>query len=279
MKTKKIVYDSILIIVGCALVAFGTSCFLLPNKLSSGGFSGIATIIYYFYHIPLGTSIVLLNIPVFIWAYIKFGKKFIFKTIIATVLYSQFINLFEKTTEFTHDYFLASIYGGILIGLGLALVLKANASTGGSDLVAHLTRQYHEQVSVSNILVFLDILIVGLNLIAFKDIEIGLYSAITIYLSGKMIDIVFEGIDFCKMIYIISDKYEEILVAINQKAKRGATALYGKGAFTNNEKTVIMCVTKRRDIMAIKKIANEIDKQAFVVITDAREVYGLGFKN
>ena len=279
MKIKRFVYDSILIIIGCVFISFGTACFLLPNKLSSGGFSGIATIIYYFYNIPMGTTIMILNIPIFIWAYIKLGKKFIFKTVIATFLYSKFIDIFESTTAFTNDYFLASIYGGILIGLGLALVFKANASTGGSDLVAHLTIQYQQYVSVSTILVLLDILIVGINLIAFRDIEIGLYSAIVIYFSGTMIDIIFEVINFCKMIYIISDKHEEILKSINQKANRGATGFYGKGGFTNKEKTIIMCVTRRRDIMGIKNIANEIDKQAFIIITDAREVYGLGFKS
>lgn len=279
MKLKKIIYDSLVIILGCILIAFGTSCFLLPNKLSSGGFSGIATIIYYFYNIPMGTTILILNIPIFIWAYFKLGKEFIFKTIIATILYSKFIDIFENVKLFVQDFFLASIYGGIFIGLGLALVFKVNASTGGSDLLAHLTKQYNKEISVGKILVFLDVFIVSINLIAFGDIEIGLYSAIAIYLSGKMIDFVFEGINFCKIIYIISDKYEEIMKAIREKADRGATGLYGKGAFSNKEKTIIMCVTKRRDIMMIKNIANGIDKKAFIVITDAREVYGLGFKN
>lgn len=279
MKLKKIIYDSFIIILGCILIAFGTACFLLPNKLSSGGFSGIATIIYYFYNIPMGTTILILNIPIFVWAYFKLGKEFIFKTIIATILYSKFIDIFENVKLFVQDLFLASIYGGIFIGIGLALVFKANSSTGGSDLVAHLTQQYNKQISVGKILVFLDVFIVGINLIAFRNIEIGLYSAIAIYLSGKMIDIVFEGINFCKIIYIISDKYEEIMKSIREKADRGATGLYGKGVFSNKEKTIIMCVTKRRDIMMIKNIANNIDKQAFIVITDAREVYGLGFKN
>ncbi len=168
---------------------------------------------------------------------------------------------------------------GFFIGLGLAIVFKAGSSTGGSDLVVHIWQQYNRKVSMSNMLVFIDILIVGLNLIAFRNIEVGLYSAIAIYISGKMIDIVFEGINFCKMIYIISDEYEEILNAIKQKADRGATGLYGKGAYRNHDKIVIMCVTKRRDIMMIKQIANEIDRNAFIIITDAREVYGLGFKN
>ena len=279
MRIKKNIYDISFIVIGCLLTSLGTSCFLLPNKLSSGGFSGIATIIYYFYHIPMGTTIILLNIPVFIIGYLKLGKGFIIRTGIATVLYSEFIDVFEKTTEFTHDALLASIYGGILIGLGLAIVFKASASTGGSDLLAHIAQEYNTNMSISNILVLVDIIIVGINLIAFKNIEVGLYSAIAIYISGKMIDLIFEGINFCKVIYIISDKSEKILEAINIQANRGATGLYGKGAYTNKEKIVIMCVTKRRDIVDIRNIAKEIDKQAFIIITDAREVYGLGFKS
>lgn len=279
MKIKNISYNMTLIIIGCILSSFGTACFLLPNKLSSGGFSGIATIFYYFYQIPMGTTILVLNIPIFVLAYIKLGKKFVIKTLIATFLYSVFIDFFERNIRFTNDLFLSSIYGGIFIGIGLGLVFKANASTGGSDLVAHITQKYNNEISVSNILVFLDIIIVLINLISFKNIEIGLYSAITIYLSGKMIDIIFEGINFCKIIYIISDKHEEILLAINKKANKGATGIYGKGSFTNKETTIIMCVTKRRVIMNIKNIAKQIDKKAFIIITDAREVYGLGFKN
>lgn len=279
LKIKENIYDFVYIILGCIFAAFGTSVFLLPNKLSSGGFSGIATVIYYFYKIPMGTSIVLLNIPIFIWGYFKFGKKFIIKTIFSTILYSEFINIFDNLDNFTDDRFLSSIYGGALVGVGLALVFKGNSSTGGSDLIAQLAQEYNSNISISNMLVLLDVAIVGINLIAFRNVEIGLYSAIAIYLSGKMIDIVFEGINFCKLMYIISDRYEDILDAINKKANRGATGLYGKGSYTNKEKLIILCATKRRDVVVIKKIAEEIDKNAFIIITDAREVYGLGFKS
>ncbi len=120
MKVKKLIYDGICIVIGCGLAAFGIACFLLPNKLSSGGFSGIATIIYYFYHVPMGTTIVLLNIPIFIWGYFKFGKEFIMKSIISTVLYSEFIDFFEKYISFTHDNFLASIYGRFFYWFGIS---------------------------------------------------------------------------------------------------------------------------------------------------------------
>lgn len=274
-----IFYKLSLIIIGCALAGFGTANFLLPNQISSGGFAGIATIIYYFLNIQMGTTIIVLNIPLFILGYIKFGRKFIFKTIFATFLYSKFIDIFSGFTFFTQDRLLSSIYGGILIGIGLALVLKAEASTGGTDLIAHIAQNYNTSMRISNTIVIIDILVVAFNLISFREIEIGLYSAIAIYISGKMIDIVFEGINFAKIIYIISDKHEEIIEIINKEIKKGATSLYGRGSFTGKNRMVIMCVSKRRDIDKIKSISKKIDQNAFIIITDAREVYGLGFKS
>lgn len=273
-----IFYRFSLIIVGCALAGFGTSNFLLPNQISSGGFAGIATIIYYFFNLQMGTTIFILNIPLFILGYIKIGRKFMFRTVIATFLYSKFIDVFSEFDLNTTDRLLASIYGGILVGIGLATVFKADASTGGTDLIAHIAQNYNINMRISNIIVLADIFIVLANLIAFGDVEVGLYSAIAIYISGKMIDIVFEGINFSKIIYIISDKHDEILRLINNEIKRGATALYGKGSYTGKNKMVIMCVSKRRDLDRIKKISKKVDPNSFIIITDAREVYGLGFK-
>mgnify|MGYP001040086820 CR=1 FL=1 len=278
MSVFKIFFEFILIVIGCILAAFGTSEFLLPNQLSSGGFAGIATIIYYLFHIQMGTTILILNIPPFIIGYFKLGRKFIFKTIIATFLYSKFIDIFENFGVFTTDRFLSCLYGGILIGIGLALVLKVNSSTGGTDLVAYIIQDFNSNIKMSNIIMIVDILVVLGNIITFREIEIGLYSAITIFIVGKMLDIVFEGINFCKLIYIVSDKSEEILEAINLDANKGATALYGRGSFSKKNKMIIMCVTKRRGVDKIKLLSKKVDPNSFVIITDAREVYGLGFK-
>lgn len=277
MNSFSFFYNIILIIIGCGLSAFGTSCFLLPNQLSSGGFSGIATIFYYLSNIQMGTTIMLLNIPVFIWGYFKLGWKFIIKTTFATLLYSNFIDIFEKYSLGITDKFLACIYGGILIGIGLAITFKANTSTGGTDLIAHLAQNYNTNLKMSNIIMIIDIIIVISNLIVFKQFEIGLYSGIAIYIIGKMIDIIFEGINFCKIIYIISEK-EEINNIINKELKKGATNFYGKGSFTKKEKTIVMCVVKRRDVEKIKNIIKKVDSQAFIIISDAREVLGIGFK-
>lgn len=279
MSVFKFLYELILIIIGCLFAAFGTSEFLLPNQLSSGGFAGIATIVYYLFSIPMGTTILILNIPLFVIGYFKLGKSFILKTILATFLYSKFIDVFEGLGVFTTDRLLSCLYGGILIGIGLALVLKSNSSTGGTDLIAYIVQDFNSNIKLSNIIMIVDVLVVFANIITFREIEIGLYSAITIFIVGKMIDIVFEGINFCKLIYIISDKSEEILEEINLSANKGATALYGRGSFSKKNKMIIMCVTKRRGVDKIKLISKKVDPSSFIVITDAREVYGLGFKN
>lgn len=277
MKNK--IKDYILITIGCIVAGIGTALFLLPNRLSSGGFAGIATILYYFFNIPMGTTIIVMNIPLFIISYFRLGKEFLLKGIYATLLYSKMIDLFSMITTFTDDRFLDSIYGGILIGIGLGLVFKAKTSTGGTDLIVQIIKSFSNRIRTSNTLAMMDVVIVFANLIFFKQIEIGLYSAIAIYIIGKMIDLVFEGINFSKMMYIVSDKYEVIAEKINLDIESGATGLYGKGMYTSKERTILMCITKRRNVMTIKNLAMEIDPNAFIIITDAREVYGLGFKN
>ena len=188
------------------------------------------------------------------------------------------IDVFEPKPAIIEDMFLASVYGGILIGIGLALVLKANTSTGGTDLIAHIAQNYKINLKMSTIITVVDAIVIGANLIAFKKLQVGLYSVIAIYIIGKMIDIVFEGVNFCKIIYIVSDKYEELTEIINMQMKRGATGLYAKGSYTQKNKMVIMRVSKRNDIEKIKAISKRVDPNSFIIVTDAREVYGLGFK-
>lgn len=278
VKTKYIITQFTQIAIGTALVAASTSLFLLPNQLSSGGFSGIATIVYYLLEIPLGTTILVLNIPLFIMSLIKNGKHFFVNAIAGTMGLSIFLNIFEKLKPITTDRFLACIYGGIIAGIGTAIILKANASTGGTDLLTQIIKSYKPNVRISNLLVVLDTIIVITNVIFFKELEIGLYSAITIYIMGKMLDIFFEGIDFAKMVYIISPKNEEIAKQIGEKIKRGSTSLYGKGMYKKKDIDVLFCVASRNEVREIRGIVNEIDKNAFIVITNVREVFGEGFK-
>lgn len=278
MLFKKYLKEGIEIIIGCILMALGTALFLLPNQLSSGGFAGISTIIYYLFNMPLGITMLILNIPLIILTIIKVGKEIAIKGIFGTIVLSTFIDIFEKLKPLTEDRLLACIYGGILVGLGTAIVLKANASTGGTDLLSYIVRAFKPHFKTSNLIVIVDTTIVFLNVLFFKEIEIGLYSAIAIYLMGKMIDIVFEGIYFTKTMFIVSNEYKKIAKEIEEKIDRGSTALYGKGMYTREKKMVLWCVASRGEVVRIKQIAQEIDPRAFIVISNAREAWGKGFK-
>lgn len=264
-------------IIGALIMAISVSFFLLPNELSTGGFSGIATIFYYLAKIPVGTTILVLNIPLFIFSWFKIGRQFFIKSIIGTISLSIFIDIFNNFEALTNDKLLASIYGGILTGIGNAIILKSHSSTGGSDLITNIIKNYKPMLKTGNIITILDISIVILNIVFLKNIEIGLYSAVAIYLMGKMIDIIFEGIYFTKLLFIISDKNNEISSKIESEIKRGVTGLYGKGMYTNSDKLILMCAVRRNDIANIKQLVKKIDENAFIIITNSREVLGMGF--
>lgn len=281
LKNKSInknIIDIVTTIIGSGIIAFGVASFLLPNQLSSGGVSGIATITYYLFNIPMGTMMIIINIPLFIISGYKIGKEFLIKSIIGTTSLSIFIDILDKYPPITTDRFLACIYGGVIIGIGTAIILKANSSTGGTELIANLIKANNTQLSISRYLTLIDIIIIGINVIFFGYIEIGLYSAIAIYIYGKMVDIIFEGIYFTKLLFIISDKNEEIAQLIRTEIKRGVTGLYGKGMYKEKEKLILMCAGSRRDVYRIKEIAKKIDSKCFIVVANAREVVGKGFK-
>lgn len=276
---KKFIIESLVEILGAGIMAFGISLFLLPSQLSSGGFSGIATIIYYIFKIPMGRTILFLNVPLFVFSFFRLGKSFFVKSIIGTISLSIFIDMFDRLNPLTEDRFLACIYGGIIVGIGTALILKSNSSTGGSELISNIVKSYNSNARMGRVIMIIDITVVLVSVIVFHKIEIGLYSAIDIYIMGKVVDIIVEGIYFTKLIIIISDKNEQIASEIGKNIERGATGLYGKGMYKRDNKLVLLCAASRNDISKIKNIVKSIDSKAFMVITNSREVVGLGFKN
>lgn len=165
-----------------------------------------------------------------------------------------------------------------MIGIGTAIILKVGASTGGTDLIVTVIKGDNPYISMSKYLIIMDIIIIFFNVLFFKHIEIGLYSAIAIYLYGQMIDIIFEGVYYTKLLVIISDKNEEISKAISEKVKRGVTGLYGKGMYESEKKLILLCAASRNDTVQIKDIARKIDNKCFIVVSNAREVLGKGFK-
>ena len=274
---KKYALEYIYIIIGAFLMAVSTALFLLPNQLSTGGISGISTILYYLCNYPVGLTMLLINVPLFVIAMVKVNKRLFFKSILGTVLLSVFIDLLGNLSPITNDRFLACIYGGIIMGIGTAIILKAGASTGGTDLLSYVIRAYNNKFKSSRVIIIADTIIIFFNIIFFREIEIGLYSVIAIYLMGKMIDIIFEGIYFTKIIFIISEKYEEISKEIGILVKRGSTGIYSKGMYSGKQNVMLFCVASRKEVAEIKQIIKQIDKNAFIVTTDAIETLGKGF--
>lgn len=274
---KKYALEYIFIIIGAFLMAVSTALFLLPNQLSTGGISGISTILYYSCNYPVGLTMLLINVPLFVIAMVKVNKRLFFKSILGTVLLSVFIDLLENLSPITNDRFLACIYGGIIMGIGTAIILKAGASTGGTDLLSYVIRAYNNKFKSSRVIIIADTIIIFFNIIFFREIEIGLYSVIAIYLMGKMIDIIFEGIYFTKIMFIISEKYEEISKEIGILVKRGSTGIYSKGMYSEKQNVMLFCVASRKEVAEIKQIIKQIDKNAFIVTTDAIETLGKGF--
>jgi uncharacterized membrane-anchored protein YitT (DUF2179 family) len=274
---KKYALEYIYIIIGAFLMAVSTALFLLPNQLSTGGISGISTILYYLCNYPVGLTMLLINVPLFVIAMVKVNKRLFFKSILGTVLLSVFIDLLGNLSPITNDRFLACIYGGIIMGIGTAIILKAGASTGGTDLLSYVIRAYNNKFKSSRVIIIADTIIIFFNIIFFREIEIGLYSVIAIYLMGKMIDIIFEGIYFTKIMFIISEKYEEISKEIGILVKRGSTGIYSKGMYSGKQNVMLFCVASRKEVAEIKQIIKQIDKNAFIVTTDAIETLGKGF--
>lgn len=276
---KSYLIELLQLIFGTILMAVGISLFLLPNKLSSGGFTGIATVFYYLFKWKVGTVIFLLNLPLFILSYFKIGKDFFFKSLIGTLVLSISVNYLEVVQPITNDKFLDCIFGGIIIGIGNALILRVNGSTGGTEIVTGIIRAYAPKFKASNIIRIFDISIVALNVIVFKKIEIGLYSAIAIYMSTKMVDLIFEGTNFNKMMFIISEKYNEIASKIQNNMERGTTGIYSKGMYANKDRMMLLCVVSRNEVIKIRQIVNKIDPEAFIIISNVREAFGEGFKD
>ncbi len=265
------------IILGCIISGAGLGLFLVPNSIASGGVTGAAVVINNFIPLAVGKMSILLNIPIFVVCIIVLGSSFGFKSFFATIFLGFTIDYFVCFPIPTHDIFLSSVYGGLLVGLGLGIVIKNNATTGGTDLIAKIFHKIFPFISLGQILLIVDSLVILSAIIVFKSVEIGLYAAISLYITTMVIDAVLLGIDFARAVYIVSDKSDEISKSILEKLDRGVTGLHGKGMFTGTDKTVLLCVIRKRDIHRLKSLVKSIDSNAFVFLSEVREVFGEGF--
>lgn len=275
----KTIQDYILIFVGTFLTAIGLDMFLIPNKIAAGGVSGIATIIHYVAHFPVGVTMLAINIPLFLVGIKKLGVGFGIRSLFGTVALSVMIDAMASMNlpVPTKDPLLASIYGGIITGVGIGIVFRARGTTGGTDLAAAIVNNYMK-LSVGVVLFVIDASVIVAAGIVFKSAELALYALLTVFLTSRVIDVVQEGFGYAKAAIIISQKPDEVSDAILNKLDRGATALRGRGMYTGTDRDVILAVVTRAEVTVLKELVQSIDPKAFVILTDVHEVLGEGFK-
>lgn len=277
---KHTLRDYFLVIVGASVQAFGMRLFLIPAQLVSGGVSGAAQIIHFFSGFPIGLLVIIGNIPLYLigWRHLG-GLKFALRTLFAVLVFSLLTDLLPYVLpiqSITHDILLNTLYGAVLLGAGLGLVYLGRGTSGGSDILGRILN-YRFGFSISAAYMLTDSVVVLASGFAFGW-EKALYGLIVIYMSGLVAEMVSEGSSVVRTALVITEKPDEIAAEVMEELERGVTYLYGKGAYTGNDRTILYCVVSRPEVSIIKGIISEIDPEAFVVIGQANEALGEGFR-
>ena len=279
-KQKKHEMKNILMIMVASLIyAVGISCFLDPNQLAPGGITGIAVILNRLVNIETGTLYFWLNVPIVLFGIKKFGLRFMAKTTFAIIMVSVFTNILSPVGALTTDLLMAGAAGGILIALGIGLIFKAGATTGGTDIIVKALRQKYRHLKTGFIFLCSDIIIVSISGIVFRDLNIVFYALVTVIISGKALDYVLYGGDEAKMIYVMTERPEEIGNRLMNELEVGITYLQGKGGWKDTEKLVVFTVVPKRLGPQVEEIVKREDPDAFMIISSANEIYGEGYKD
>ncbi len=274
----KFFVDMFFVTIACIIMSFAFAAFCIPNNIAPGGFSGLATVLYSFTGAPVGVASFIMCIPLFIILYKDMGAINFFKTLYGTFVFSFFIDIMTGKFDFTNDLFLASVFGGIIFGFGAGILFKFKGTTGGTELLALLIHKKISHISLGNLILIIDGIVILIAGVAFKNFEIMLYSAINIYVATKVIDFIQEGSGYTKAFYIFTSYPEDIKNAIYQNLDRGVTFIKAKGGFTNEDKDILFCVVSRMEVSALRELITDIDKDAFVILAEVSEVLGEGFK-
>lgn len=282
MKSSKLTsIDVLILIIGCILMSVSINMFFDPHKIAPGGLTGVSILVSGLTGIPIWLINISVDIPLFIFASRILSKKDALKTVLGIAFLTLSLNLTQNLAfiHVTDDVLLSSICGSIIMGVSLGLIFRINGSTGGTDLIGVLANKFIPNISIPILMGTADAIIVILSGIVSKNIEIALYSAISLYIIVKVSDIIVEGINTSTSFTIISDKYKEIGIAITDELERGATILKGEGFYTGNEKNVLLVVVSKKEVVTVKKLVKSIDNNAFIIVTDIFEALGEGFKS
>lgn len=276
-KVFKIIREYVGVLFGVAITAFGLSWFLIPSRIAAGGVSGLATVAYHLFDFPVGLTMLVLNIPLFIAGITILGAVYGAKTFIGTITLSLLVDLFQRwAVPLTSDPLLSAIYGGVVTGIGLGITFRFGGSTGGTDMAAQLIAKFFP-TSVGRALLLVDGFVIALAGFAFGP-ELALYALLAVFITTKAIDVVQEGQSYAKAAFIITDYSDKVGQMVLTKLERGATALKGTGVYTGADREVLYVIVSRSEIRSLCQLVNEIDPNAFVVISDVHEVLGEGFK-
>ena len=265
-------------IAGSAVFAFGFAVFLMPNDMNAGGISGLAQVVVEVTGIgSVGTLSILINLPLFILGGVKIGKRFFVGSLLGMTLSSLLIDMFALVVSIQTEPLVAVLYGGVLCGLGLGIVFISGTSTGGSDILVRLLKLRYRNVPIGQISMYFDALVVILTGLVFHDVTKALYTGITVFLCGQVIDAVVYRFDYSKVALIISSEYEAIAREIGLKLDRGATFLHGEGTFSHQQTKVVLTAVKKQQIAELKELVTQLDPKAFIIVQEAHQVLGDGF--
>ena len=265
----------VLIVAGSLIGSAAYPLFLIPNNIAPGGLSGVAMILNYLFGWPVGAVSILLNLPLFLIGYRTMGRGFAFRSLVATLLFSAFIDLW-RLPPVTDDPLLGSVYGAVMLGLGLGLILRGEATTGGTDMIARMVHQKLPFISVGVFLFLVDgavILAAAFTMSA----RLALYALICIFINARVVDLVLAGFGSSKACYIITRRGQAIAQRVLEELDRGATLLNATGAYSGEERTVLLSVVANREVVPLKRIVQQEDAAAFMFITDTHETLGEGF--
>lgn len=275
---KRLAVDVLIYLLGGLLYAASTSCFIAPNHIAPGGVTGIAIILNYLWDFRIGLTMLALNIPLFLLGYLRLGKSFVGKTIVASTIMSLAVDLVERfLPAYTGDRLLAAIYGGLLAGAGVALIFLRGATSGGTDIAAKLLQKRAPHLSMGRLIMLVDGLVIAAAGVVFGSVESCLYALVVQFVSSSVIDRLLSGSRNGRILLVVTTRGEEMTQEIHQTLHRGVTLLPAKGGYTKEGRDTLLCGVRRHEVARLRKLIFQVDDHAFIMETEAGEIIGEGF--
>ncbi len=277
---KQILLEYIVILGGAMVFSVGLVMFLIPHKVAPGGVSGLIVVLNHLWGLPAGLGMLLFNLPIMLAGWKILGKGFTLKALFGTVMISVFTDIFNEVFHLTiqiSDAILAPVFGGIVLGAGLGMIIKAGGATSGSGTIARIISKY-TNLSNGMAILIINTGVIGLAGYVFANADLALYGMLALFVSSWVIDLLVEGMDYARGVYIISENVDEITQMVTQKLARGGTLIHGQGLYTRENRPVVFCVITRKELPLLVKYTKMIDPKAFVVISQVQEVLGEGFR-